>query len=232
MKQSTAIVICALVALTAAAHDFRSPKEISKLGPNYVLDYVSLLQDTLPVIHSSSDCFTYYMPLLTELAAETETQSEACNSTAATDINTSMTNVQTENQELSTNTSSVVTSLGKCSQITDAISQLECYSSLNQDAVRQLQQIANNASISLRAYNQNITEINNELLTCNTQVSSASQVQTEMYYSDLIYCMNNNAVPTTTTVATTTVNPTDATGATDVSGSVAPATVVPTTVNN
>lgn len=129
MKQSRALVVCTLVVLATATQDFKTHKDISKLGPNYVLNYVSLLQDSLPVIHSSSDCFTYYMPLLSTLASETEVKSEACNTTAATDFASSMTNVQNENQELSENTNSIVASIQKCSSITDSIQQLECYSS-------------------------------------------------------------------------------------------------------
>lgn len=129
MKQCIALAVFGLFSV-AAAQGLKSPKEISRLGPSFVLDYVSLLQDSLPAIHSSSDCFTYYMPLLSTLANETEVKSEACNSTAAADMALAIAIVQTENNDLSDNTNSVINVLQECSTITDSLQQLECYSFL------------------------------------------------------------------------------------------------------
>ncbi|KAL5285885.1 hypothetical protein ACFFRR_007514 [Megaselia abdita] len=171
----------------------------------------------------STNCFTYYMPILNKISTDTQAANEACSQVSQKGLSDAATTADNAFKQINSESTDLQTILNSCTQQPSTSDGLNCYVTEGDENIPSLSSISNNARTAIREYNQQVEAVNATLETCNAEVSSESQAASQEVYAYLMTCMESGvtvainpqitistAVPTTVKVPATTELVTDA----------------------
>lgn len=227
MKQ---FVVFALFALCVTG-GFGKSVGPQSFHPNDVISFFAGNSFAAATASPSANCFTYYMPILNKISADTQAANEACSQTSQVGLADAATVADNAFKKINSDTADLTSLLNSCTQQPSTSDGLTCYVTEGDENIPSLSGISNDARAAIRQYNQQVETVNETLETCNAEVSSESQAASQEVYAYLMDCMEtgstvainpqitiSTAVPTTpkavVTEAQTTVQVVHSTGLT------------------
>ncbi|XP_050325263.1 protein TsetseEP-like [Bactrocera neohumeralis] len=198
------IVLCVLSTILVA--ECALPSHISaradiSLG-NFLLAHQG--RATTP---SSMQCFSLYVPLLTEASNQWAVEYEKCVKAAEDGRDNILEQASSQQKDISTLAGGVCNYVQSCDVISDSLSALDCFGYLSSNTLSTIYTVSNNASDLAATLRQQINLIDVESYRCSNASERQYVERTGQIYTALNFCLENGppptiAPPTTSTAAT------------------------------
>ncbi|XP_073828463.1 uncharacterized protein [Musca autumnalis] len=185
------------------------------------LDFMASSSDNIQTNPDQSmACFSYYIPIINEIAQTYAAGLANCTSIATTDeMNADAATLDARNS-FATAINSSCAALSACPQADTVEDIFQCYITQGSDQSKIFYSISTNATLQLSDLVELITRIKSQQDDCNTQAEVKYEQDSAVVYNNLNSCiLGTSAVPTTEASTTTTAAP---------SSSAAPSTAAPT----
>ncbi|XP_061402631.1 uncharacterized protein LOC133338474, partial [Musca vetustissima] len=184
---------------------------LNKLPAN--LNFLDFMTSSTSNIEANPEqsmaCFSYYVPLINEIAQTYAAELADCSNVATqAEANAEAATLDIRNT-FATAVNSSCAALVQCPQAGTVEDIFQCYINQGTDESKIFYSLSANATMQLSDFVELITEIKSELDVCNTQAEVKYEKDSAVVYSNLNSCiLGQSAVPTTTIepITTTTVS--------------------------
>ncbi|XP_049309081.1 uncharacterized protein LOC105226257 [Bactrocera dorsalis] len=191
------IFVLTLIGSTTAVLPFAVAKAEADENVIYLLDQSTILGGSAdPEI--TSQCFTYYMPLLNQISLNYSVKYELC-VTAASQAATKLTASAAQNRATLVNeTTTICNAFASCNSESNNLNFLNCYATAASgdiSAIFNISTSASNAAVSLKSGLQQISDTEQ---ICQNKAQQTYSTQTTKTYKELYACFANG-LPTAST---------------------------------
>ncbi|XP_050324595.1 uncharacterized protein LOC126755913 [Bactrocera neohumeralis] len=195
------ILVATLIVSTTAVLPFAVAKAEADEDVIYLLGQNTVLGGSAdPEI--TSQCFTYYMPILNQISLNFSMQYELC-VTAASQAATKLSASAAQNRAILVNeTTTICNAFASCNNESNILDFLSCYATAASADIHEFFNISTNASNAAVSLKSGLQQISDTEQICQNKAQQTYSSQAMKTYKELYACFANG-LPTASTSAST-----------------------------